>query len=401
MLKALWLTSWYPNKLDAQNGDFIQRHAMATALFCKVHVIHLEVYTQNLLSKTEVSVTKKDNLTEEIVLYKPYPQKNIAGRLLSYRRYTSLFKKHIKAYIQQYGVPDVVHVHVPIRAGMPALWLKRTYNIPYVVTEHWAIYNNDAPDAFAKRSFFFKRLTKKILQNAALFTPVSRDLGEAVQKLVVNIPFTVVPNVVDTKLFNPGNPPPKNSGAFVFIHVSTLNYQKNPEAILRAFSRVLQAHPRAQLVMTGNAPAALIEYASTLRIPSANISFSGLIPYNEVAKLMKASDALVMFSRYENLPCVITEALCCGLPVISARTGGIAEVVNSTNGLLVNTGDEQALLQAMLQVCGKTGVFNGHTIAASAAVLFAYNTIGKNIAALYTGLLVKHVTLENKQQQKK
>ena len=167
MLKVLWLTSWYPNKLDMQNGDFIQRHAIATALYSKEHVIHLEADTQNQLSKTEVSVTKKENLTEEIILYKPSPQKNIAGRLLSYNRYASIFKKHIKAYIQEHGVPDVMHVHVPIRAGMLALWMKRVYNIPYVVTEHWAIYNNDAHDAYIKRNFFFRSLTKKIQKNEA------------------------------------------------------------------------------------------------------------------------------------------------------------------------------------------------------------------------------------------
>ena len=34
----LWLPSWYPNKLDPFDGDFIQRHAVAVSAFVPVHV---------------------------------------------------------------------------------------------------------------------------------------------------------------------------------------------------------------------------------------------------------------------------------------------------------------------------------------------------------------------------
>jgi glycosyltransferase involved in cell wall biosynthesis len=384
MMKALWLTSWYPNRLDAQNGDFIQRHALAASLFCNIHVIHLEADRQNVLTQpTEVSVTKNNNLVEEIILYKLPSQKNIVGKLSSYRRYISIFKKHIEAYIQANGKPDIVHVHVPVKAGLLALWIKRKYKIPYLVTEHWAIYNNDAPDAFLKRNVLFKYFMKKILQNASLFTPVSQNLGEAVQKMVVNIPFTVVPNVVDTTLFNRQSQQPPGSAAFTFIHVSTLNYQKNPEGILRAYKQFLTTQPGAKLIMVGGAGEELLSYAASLNIPSPNIHFTGLIPYKQVAEIMKASDALVMFSRYENLPCVITEALCCGLPVISTCIGGIPEVIDESNGLLVEKDDETGLLKAMLQVYENRNAFSGHNISARASTLFSYTTIGENLTALY------------------
>ncbi len=51
MIKALWLTSWYPNQLDEWNGDFIQRHARAVSLYCNVEVIHVEADTQDLLNE--------------------------------------------------------------------------------------------------------------------------------------------------------------------------------------------------------------------------------------------------------------------------------------------------------------------------------------------------------------
>jgi hypothetical protein len=42
-----------------------------------------------------------------------------------------------------------VHVHVPYKAGLIALWLKKNYNLNYYVTEHWTGY-----DKTKHRQFF-------------------------------------------------------------------------------------------------------------------------------------------------------------------------------------------------------------------------------------------------------
>ena len=62
---------------------------------------------------------------------------------------------------------------------------------------------------------------------------------------------------------------------------------------------------------------------------------------------MQQASALVLFSRYENLPCVLIEAACCGLPVIAPRIGGIPEIVPGSAGLLMEPGSEEELVQAM------------------------------------------------------
>ena len=37
---VLWLPSWYPNKLSPFDGDFIQRHAKAAALYNDIAIIN-------------------------------------------------------------------------------------------------------------------------------------------------------------------------------------------------------------------------------------------------------------------------------------------------------------------------------------------------------------------------
>ncbi|HEY6975589.1 MAG TPA: glycosyltransferase [Chitinophagaceae bacterium] len=386
MIRALWLTSWYPNKLDAVNGDFIQRHARATALFCKVDVIHLEPDKNNILTnQVDISTETNGNLSETIVLYK-LNNTFLAGRLFSFNRYLLLFKKQIRQYISLYGKPDIVHVHIPIKAGIVAYWLKRTYGVPYVVTEHWAIYNNEAEDAYPRRNFFFKYYTKKILVHAAAFLPVSSQLGKAVQKMVSVIPYTPVPNVADTNFFNDVCTK-EDSDVFRFVHVSTLKYQKNPEGILRVYAKFCAQHPFTELVIAGEASVPLAQSARALGIPDTNILFKGFISYEQVAEVLKLSNVMIMFSRFENLPCVVIEALCCGVPVISTDIGGIPEIIDTSNGVLVNNEDEDALYKAMEQLYSRYHSYDRKVIAKNAQEKFSYATVGRQIKEVYSQII--------------
>src|SRR5690606_41213396 len=64
------------------------------------------------------------------------------------------------------------------------------------------------------------------------------------------------------------------------------------------------------------------------------VTFTGLKQGEELASLLRGSDLMLMFSHYENLPVVISEALCCGVLVISSDVGGIREVLKPRYGTL-------------------------------------------------------------------
>lgn len=382
MIKALWLTSWYPNRLDTQNGDFIQRHAKAVSLYAKVDVIHLEADKENILpTEIERSVVQHGSLIETIVLYK-LSAIPLIGKAISWLRYIALFKKEISLYLKNNGLPDIVHVHVPMKAGLLALWLKRKYGLNFIVTEHWNIYKSQAKDEFSTRNFFFRYFTKKILKEVSLFLPVSKDLGRRVSELTGITHYEAVPNCVDTKLFFYQDK--KKTEAFTFIHPSTLNFPKNPEAIISAFIEFSKKYPSARLLMLGEIPAALEEFIRKENISShANIIFTGLAPYSKVAEMMQQSQALLMFSRYENMPCVVLEALCCGLPVVSSAVGGIPEVINESNGILTHSYTNEALVEAMEKLYNEYENYDQQKIAKNAAAAFSYEAIGKMIVDKY------------------
>ncbi len=70
---------------------------------------------------------------------------------------------------------------------------------------------------------------------------------------------------------------------------------------------------------------------------NGNISFAGRI--NSLEKLnlyYAAADYFLIPSEEDNFPNVVLESLFCGTPVISNNAGGMKDIVNETNGMLVD-----------------------------------------------------------------
>ena len=376
--KILWLCSWYPSKTEPFNGDFVQRHARAAALYNDIYVIHVTGDTSGSIKNTEKEISSSAGLTEHIVYYKK--TSSFWGRLRSHYRWLALSRQAIRRYIVGNGKPDLVHVHIPIKAGLAALWMKRKYKVPFLVTEHWGIYNDVLTDNYAGKPATFKRYTKQVLDKAAGFISVSKYLAEGVNRLVTKKDYSVIPNVVDSKLFHYQD---KQTAPFHFIHVSNMVPLKNTGGILHAFKSVLEENNKAVLVMVGDTDPSTRDKAKELGIPAENVLFLGEVPYEQVAARMQGADCLVLFSDMENSPCVIGEALCCGLPVIATDVGGIPELVDKNNAILVGAKDEKALAAAMMQVMDNYGSYDRKKIAEDAAGIFSYPVVGKKIDDIY------------------
>jgi glycosyltransferase involved in cell wall biosynthesis len=378
--RILWLASWYPSRVSPFNGDFIQRHARAASLYAGIDVLHVvEDRSESSRESVTTNQSSDGNLTETVICFRTNGLPGVLHKLYSNWQYRRIFKKAIRDYIHAHGKPVAIHVHVAMKAGMLALWAKRKYGIPFFVTEHWGIYNDIVHDHYATRSKFFRFFTQKIMEGASGLSSVSAYVGEGINRLVVPKSFTVIRNTVDTRLFFYM---PVTPHRFRFIHVSNMIYLKNPEGILRAFQALLQTGVEAELLMVGDTDPQIRDYAESLHFPETTVRFLGEIPYEAVAKEMQAAHALLLFSNIENSPCVIGEALCCGLPVIVTRTGGIPELVNETNSILIAPGDEAALTRAMATMVQEPGLFRREQIALAAKDIFSYAIIGKELVSL-------------------
>jgi glycosyltransferase involved in cell wall biosynthesis len=379
--KILWLCSWYPNKTEPFNGDFIERHGQAASLYNDIYVIHV-ANDSRATQPIKDEIQQSGSLRQHITYFKR--SYSFLGKLIANLKYQQLYRRAIRKYIIDHGLPDIVHVHVPLKAGLAALWISKRKKIPIVLTEHWGIYNSIVRDNFQKRGKIFRKYTKMIIEKAGAFTSVSRYLGDGVNNMVAKKEYRVIPNVVNTDLFylkaRPGEP-------FRFLHVSNMVPLKNAEGILRAFKRFNENGGNAELIMVGDTEQHIRDSARELGLIGKTVFFRGEIPYAEVAKEMQQSHCLVLFSDIENSPCVISEALCCGLPVIATLVGGIPELVKAGTGILVDTRDETALVNAMREVKAHYHDYDHKKIAEDAKSKFSYSMVGKLFDEVYRSLL--------------
>ena len=165
-MKILWLPGWYPNKTEPFSGDFIQRHATAASLYCSLQVINIVRDKEGIITKNIKEENHQNgNLHEKTIYYYTAPFFiSFIDKIISNNRSQHLYRKNIKAYIHTEGVPVYTHVHIINKNGMPALWLKRKYHIPFVITEHWTIYLKEAIPQFKDFSWVFRIMWRKIVK---------------------------------------------------------------------------------------------------------------------------------------------------------------------------------------------------------------------------------------------
>ncbi len=330
-LHILFLSSWYPSRVLPTNGDFVQKHAEAVATEHQVTLI--QVITDEKIKTIEFNESIINNV-KTIIVY--IPKKNRIIKLYYF------FKTYISE-IKKIGHFDMVHLNITFPKGLIALYLKKIWRKPYIITEHWTGYQYPRNKSIG---LIEKLLTKQIIKNAAFVCPVSENLKKSMLDFDLKGNYSPVPNVVDISHFNLSPTKTKN---FTVTHVSHMgNEHKNVKGILNVISALQLKIPQLHFNLIGDNSKKYKTLIENLNIK--NISIIDQIPSNKVAEYLKNSSVFVLFSNYENLPCVILEAFACGVPVISTNVGGISEYFPKDFGYLIEPKDEKVLEKNILNI---------------------------------------------------
>lgn len=383
---VLVLPGWYPTWQDAYAGDFNQRHVMAAGLQKPQVVLYISKDITKRLTNIETRYKQVTSNIVEITVIYPHKKNKRIDAFYSNFIFLKLLYDYSDIIKNRWGKPLLIHSYIVIRGGLAGLLLGKKWKLPFILSENWTIYYPEDPGYLFTRNIVFRYMVKKIFENLYWFLPVTENLKNQVRDLLQNVPFSVVPNAVDIRYFFFNNKVVKQE-TFTFVHVSTMVYQKNPQGLLRSFKRFNALHSNSCLQMVGPWPEDVVKYAKDLGLSEKQIHFTGPVAYEQVAKILQLSNALVMFSRYENLPCVILEALCCGLPVISTSVGGISEVIDMNNGLLLKNENEEQLTVAFTNMFINYTNYHREKIAENAENLYSYQTVGNLINSVYNDVI--------------
>jgi len=183
-------------------------------------------------------------------------------------------------------------------------------------------------------------------------------------------------------------------GVFRVVSCSFLVPVKRVDRLLEGLALAARARPgrRLEWLHLGGGPleAQLRERVDRLAPPNLRCQLAGQLPPNAVFAAYRDGpvDLFANTSASEGLPVSIMEAQSCGIPVLAPAVGGIPEVVDETNGFLLDTNpraeDVAAALLAALDDPARLGRMRtaarrrweesgdaGHNFAAFAAELRA------------------------------
>lgn len=384
-MKILFTSSWFPSREHETLGNFVERHAIASSIFNDVYVL----YVRSAVQKEDfVSEVKEENGLKKVIVY----YKKVENKLMSvlkFVRFNTGMKLGLKLLKEEFGLApediDVCHHNIHFEAGIIPLYLKKHYKTPYIISENWTGYLPS--NRWEYTGIIRKYLTKKIGSQCDIQVPVSIDLKNSLTELgIAKGRVEIIPNVVAVDQFEL-KPKPDISTEAKFLHVSTLDEsQKNISGILKTFKKFIQIRPHSSLTIIGDGDHTLARKLIDQLGLKKKVKLIGRLPGKEIATKLNEHHIFLLFSNYENLPCVIVEALATGTPVLASTAGGTPEHLNKDLGELVEPKDEEGLLAKMIYMVDNYNNYDLTILREYALDNFSYEVVGKQFNEIYRTL---------------
>ena len=152
-----------------------------------------------------------------------------------------------------------------------------------------------------------------------------------------------------------GREPEFGSGP-ILLFVGRLHQEKGVFDLLDAFARVKPQMRQTRLVLVGNGPAkAELERLVVEQGWAGDIVLTGTVKNRDLPPYFRAADLFVAPSVTtrkweEQVGMTNIQAMACGVPVVSTRSGAIPEYVPEAAGILVPERDPKALAEAIVRL---------------------------------------------------
>jgi L-malate glycosyltransferase len=152
-----------------------------------------------------------------------------------------------------------------------------------------------------------------------------------------------------------------DNDAFVWIMSGTMDINKNPSLFVEIANYILRKNQKAYFIWLVNGRedngyvSHCLNKTNELGISDKVIWASNL--NEEYHDYFASGDGFVLTSSRESFSIVTVEALSLGKPVVSFDCGGVSEIINDTNGIVVKCKSVEAIGDAMIKVMNKEFVF--------------------------------------------
>jgi glycosyltransferase involved in cell wall biosynthesis len=358
-LKVVWLCQFI-------NSDFIQKFGKhrnyrevapwinnLIRLFENKRDIELHIVAPNFFNRKEICFKENE------IIYHLYPPRKLLPariwRIFKIPEITNFITIKLKVKKIIYKInPNIIHLYGgenPYYSSAVIPFLKNSNKVLITIQGFISLDNENTNNLHMRKR---KKIEKTILKEAKNFGVRIKDSCNVIKQFNDNPVFYWH----DLPLTKPGinlqeNAPSKEYDCVIFGRVSPEN---GHEDLLKAVSLVKKTKNDISMVIVGpfkddEYKNKLMDICEQLNI-TENVFFKGYIKSQQDAfkEVIKAK-VDVLLTYYDVIPGTILECMYLGVPVISYAVGGIPELNDERESLvLVNKGDVAAVAEKIIQL---------------------------------------------------
>lgn len=243
----------------------------------------------------------------------------------------------------------------------------------------------------SKRNYILKKALFTSVKNMTL-VPVSNWLKDIVSSsFLAGYPVQTINNGVDIHVFSPKNRDEMRSKLgltdfFILLGVASVwEKRKGLDDFLR-LSKELPGFCKIVLVGLNN--------KQLRKLPSNVLGIARTENVKQLSELYSVADLFVNPTWEDNFPTSNLEALACGTPVLTYRTGGSVEAITSETGFIVEQGDLNGILNAVNVVKEKGKSYYSTACRERANNSFNKDNRYKEYIKLYEKLIVSKTNIK-------
>ena len=120
-------------------------------------------------------------------------------------------------YIEDHGIPDIIHAHNIFHSGFCSDIISKKYNIPYIITDH-----SSAFSTIIQKNYY--KSQNLITNNSGIYTVSKFNSKLLSEKLNINV--GVISNIVDKDFETTKKVDFKQSEDYTFLVVARLSKSK-------------------------------------------------------------------------------------------------------------------------------------------------------------------------------
>ncbi|USN53974.1 MAG: glycosyltransferase family 4 protein [Candidatus Nomurabacteria bacterium] len=246
------------------------------------------------------------------------------------------FTNHLKK--EKY---DVNHTHFLIPSGIISWWLKKKYQLPYVVTSHGSDVPGFNDDRFKLLHKFTGPILRLVSNNSDKIIVPSKYLGTLIEKNInsaLHSKIYYIPNGIDEKKFVP------QEKKKIILSTGRLLPRKGFQYLINAMAKENLGY---ELHIAGDGPM-MTELQKLASNAKSKIVFHGWLDNlsHEYKELLESAAIYSLVSPKENASVALLEAMSAGCAIITSSSGGAAETMGEA-GITIEAKNQTSINEAL------------------------------------------------------